>query len=394
MKILYHHRTRAADGCRVHIEEMVSSLRGLGHDVIMVAPHQSRGEPSPTKHNGIVPNLRRRVPAAFLELLEIAYAVYAFFRLFAAWWRVRPDVLYERYNLFTPTGTWLRRLVRIPVILEVNSPMVIERRHHGGLSLLQLADWTERVSWRGADHVLPVTGVLSGYIEAAGVAKDHITVIPNGITGQAPPSAEATAAKRTAMKLDNGVVIGFTGFVRDWHRLDLVVEALAAAETGHNLHLLLVGDGPARAGIEALAKERGVSDRVTVTGVVPHEEVAGYVALFDVAVQPAVTAYASPLKLFEYMQAGKAIIAPDQPNIREVLTDGHDAVFFDPAKPDTFFAALLTLCQSPDLRATLGGNARQTIDRRDFTWNGNARRVAALAARLVDHRLGTTSSRP
>ena len=66
-------------------------------------------------------------------------------------------------------------------------------------------------------------------------------------------------------------------------------------------------------------------------------------------------AYASPLKLFEYMAAGKAIVAPDQPNIREVLSDGETALLFDPAEPDAMWRAISRLAADATLRGTLGG---------------------------------------
>ncbi len=76
----------------------------------------------------------------------------------------------------------------------------------------------------------------------------------------------------------------------------------------------------------------GIASRVHFTGIVERDDVAKYVAAFDIALQPAVVAYASPLKLFEYLALGKAIVAPGQPNIREILTHEKNALLFDPAR--------------------------------------------------------------
>jgi glycosyltransferase involved in cell wall biosynthesis len=88
--------------------------------------------------------------------------------------------------------------------------------------------------------------------------------------------------------------------------------------------------------------------------------------------------YASPLKVFEYMAAGRAIVAPDQPNIREVLRDGETALLFDPGKPGALWEAIGRLAGDPALRARLGAAARAEVLSRDLTWAGNARRVVAL----------------
>ena len=386
MKILYHHRTRAADGCRVHIEEMIASLRRLGHEVLVVAPSQSRAEPSESTGAGWVPWLRRKLPRACAELLEFAYAFYAFARLYAAYRRFRPDALYERYNLYTPTGAWLAALTRLPVLLEVNAPMVAERSEHGGLALTALADWTERLSWRTADYVLPVTKALARHVAAKAVPDERIVVVPNGINlAHIPEPAEGDRPK-VRVGLEGKLVLGFIGFMREWHGLDRAVELLAKPSAPPELHLLLVGDGPARASIEAQAQKLGVSNRLTITGFLSHGEVPGYLSAFDIALQPAATEYASPLKLFEYLQAGRAIVAPDQPNIREILTGERNALLFDPAVPESFGEAILRLCQDQALRDRLGHAARATIAEMNRTWDNNAAEVIKLLGRRIDDR--------
>ena len=178
------------------------------------------------------------------------------------------------------------------------------------------------------------------------------------------------------------MVLGFTGFVRDWHGMDQVIRWMATAEAPREARLLFVGDGPVRADLETLARELGLQDRVRFTGVVARDAVPAYVAAFDVALQPAVVPYASPLKLFEYLALGKAVVAPNQPNIAEVLVDGDNALLFDPKLPGALQAALARLSGDAALRDKLGQGARATIHRMDLTWLGNARRVVALGERL------------
>ncbi|HKU65491.1 MAG TPA: glycosyltransferase, partial [Rhizomicrobium sp.] len=105
---------------------------------------------------------------------------------------------------------------------------------------------------------------------------------------------------------------------------------------------------------------------------------AGYISAFDIALQPEVTAYASPLKLFEYMALGRAIIAPDAPNIREILTHEVDALLFEPDNPQSLATAIRRLAGDGALRARLGTAAAGKIQREDISWARNARRAISL----------------
>ncbi len=375
MKILYSHRIRSRDGQSVHLEAMVAALRAAGHEVRVVGPSgyaaAALGESSRA-----VDALRRFLPGWVGELAELAYAIPAAWRLDRAAVEFRPDVIYERANLFHLAGTLTAARRRLPLLLEVNAPLAEERAQFGNLSLKRLARAAERWVWRRASWVLPVTEVLAGHVQAGGVPRARITVVPNGIHLEefpeavpAPPSEEA----------GRDIVLGFVGFVRDWHGLDRVLRAIAFWQGPQRLVLRIVGDGPARPGLEALARELGIEDRLHFTGLAAREEVPGLVAGFDVALQPAAVPYACPLKVLEYMAAGCAIIAPDQANLRELLDDGRTALLFDPADADAMWRAVLELARDPTRRRALGSAARADILTRGLTWADHARRVARLA---------------
>lgn len=384
MKILYHHRTASRDGQAVHIEEMVQALRALGHEVLVVAPamHDDAGGQDMGAEVGWVARLRQRLPKALYELLELGYSLLAYRRLQAAAARFQPDVLYERYNLYLLAGLALKWRRRIPLLLEVNAPLVDERMRFGGLGLPWLGRWAERKVWAGADVVLPVTEVLAGHVAACGVPTERLVVIHNGINEAHFATAPDTASAKAALGWPDALVLGFTGFVRDWHGVDRVLHWLASADAPPQARLLMVGDGPARSDLEALAGQLGIAPRVRFTGVVPRSEVPRHVAAFDIALQPAVVPYASPLKLFEYLALGKAVVGPRQPNLEEVLTDGVNALLFDPAAPGALEAALSRLCSDTSLRADIAAGSAATIQRLGLTWRHNAQRVARLADAL------------
>jgi glycosyltransferase involved in cell wall biosynthesis len=369
MRILYSHRINSHDGQGVHIAELVRALREAGHEVTLVGPrfYEQAGFGGESR---MVAWARRLLPGFLGEMAELAYNLPAYRRLKAAWRAEKPDFIYERCNLYFLAGAWLSRRHGARLFLEVNSPLADERETHGGLHLAWLARRLERWTWRSAERVLPVSRVLADHLVANGVDPDRITVIPNGVDLARFPA-------RRDPRPPGPVTLGFVGFVRAWHALDQVIDGMATGDAG--TRLVVVGDGPAVADLRALAARHGIADRVTFLGLVPPDQVATVVAAFDIALQPSATPYASPLKIFDYMAAGCAIVAPDQPNLREILTDGETALLFDPSRRGALWHALQTLIADKSLRDSLGQAARHELERRPYTWPANAARVVALA---------------
>lgn len=381
MKILYHHRIASKDGQYVHIEEIVNALKELGHEIIIVEP-SSITDKQFGKSSGTVARLRCFLPGMVHECLEFLYSIYDFLKLCRVIIQARPDFIYERYNLFFPSGIWAKQLFKLPLILEVNAPLYQERDSNDGISLKNFAVWTEGYVWRSADLVLPVTQALAEIIKTRNVDENKIVVIPNGINrdGRFNKKTQSDTIK-DKYQLHDKLVLGFTGFVRTWHRLDKVLDVIGRHKDD-NWHFLLVGDGPVRAELEKQAKTLGIENRVTFSGLVNRQEMPDYVAAFDIALQPDVVPYASPLKLFEYMGFGKAILAPDRNNIKEILTDEEDCLLFSVDKEDDFIEKLETLAGSKDLQNKLGMGAINTVNDKGLYWQENANKIVQLYSRL------------
>jgi glycosyltransferase involved in cell wall biosynthesis len=388
MKILFHHRIASRDGQAVHMDEMIDALRAQGHEVVLAGPARGGQESEFGSDAGLIATLKRLLPRAAYEILEAIYSIPAFFRLYNAYARFRPDFVYERYNLFMFAGIWLKYLTGVPLLLEVNGPIFEERSQHDGLSLQKFAAWAQGVVWRGVDYTLPVTEVLAGYIRRYGAPDRRIHVIPNGINPVRFADGLAGEDIKAKYGLQGKLVLGFTGFIRGWNALDKVIDFITRDNGQHNLHLLVVGDGPARKELTQLALTQGVSDRLTITGVVGRDDVAGYIRAFDIALIPGVTEYASPLKLFEYLALGRAIIAPDMPNIREILTDGENAVLFpvQGEQEDAFSRAILRLCTDAAMRKQIANGAKATIEAQGLTWSRNALRVVEIVEKHLQDR--------
>jgi glycosyltransferase involved in cell wall biosynthesis len=372
MKILYHHRIASKDGQFVHVEELTNAFIEQGHDLKFIAP--SLNENSDFGHDGgFVTKLKKLLPRALYELLEFSYSFWIFVKLVIAIIQFKPEFIYERYNLYQPAGIWVSKLFKIPLILEVNAPLVYERKTYSGLSLVRFAKWIENYTWRNATHTLPVTDVLAEHLRKVGVKEENITVIHNGVNQEFIDEMLAKPINNSK----NEIVIGFTGFIHPWHGMDKAIRAIA--EHKHlPLKLICVGEGEILPELKALAVELEIADKIEFVGLVTRDRVLDYVQQFDIALQPDVTDYASPLKMFEYMAVGSVIIAPDCPNIREILSD-ETALFFEKGNQDKFINELVYAIENILSMNDLRNTVKSSLIEKHFIWQENAKRVIELA---------------
>lgn len=386
-RILYHHRIRADDGQAVHVTELIGALRAAGHEVreCALVPKADRPAGNGTPPGGGSRWTRLRLPRSAIEVLEIAYGRQGARMIRRAAVGFRPDFVYERHALHCDAGLRAARALGVPLVLEVNSPLCDEMEKLGLLRFQGIARRTERRVLGEADVVLAVSGVLRDMLVERGARPERTVIVRNGAEperyGDAARAAGARLRESIAIAPD-GFVLGFVGYMRDWHRLDLAVELLARPHFAA-VHLVLVGAGPALPSIVEKARELGVSERVHAPGAVERDALPGHVCAFDAALIPAINRYASPLKLFDSLAAGVPTLAPRQPNLEELLQDGIDGVLFEPGSADELDAALAPLVRDRDRARAIGAAGRETLRRNDWTWSGSARRVVAAYESLV-----------
>ena len=394
MKILYHHRTRAGDAQGIHISEIQRAFRLRGHDVREVALVEAGTEAKADESGGeakglagLASRLASRMPLSVKESMELAYNAVAFRRLSRAIKEFRPDFVYERYAANTFAGLAAARRHGVPFVLEVNSPLALEKAQHEGLVFRGITRAVERRLCSRADVTIAVTRVLARILEDEGVPAGKVVVMSNGVRREFGTNGDGAAFRRKHNIPLDVPVAGFVGWFRAWHGLERLVEIAGSPEWREaRVHLLLAGDGPAMPALRELREASpGLRERVVLCGSVPRGEIESALASFDVAVQPAVTPYACPMKIIEYMAAGRAIVGPGSANVRELLTHGETALLCpgdeNPAAED-LGAAVLALVRDPALRERLGRAARAQLLERGYLWEENARRVEELVIQV------------
>jgi glycosyltransferase involved in cell wall biosynthesis len=237
----------------------------------------------------------------------------------------------------------------------------------------QLAETARAEVFRAASTLLPVSEELAAWLRRYPAGTNAIEVTPNGVD-----AARFAAVRPSTQRF----TLGFVGGLRPWHGLaDLAAIFAAVRAERADARLLVVGDGPGRAGLEADLAARGVLDRVTFSGAVSPDAVPGWLSAIDVALAPYATDasfYFSPLKLFEYMAAGRAIVASAIGQIASVVRHGETGWLHAPGDVGAAARAALGLAGNGALRAELGAAAQSWVAAHR-SWDAIAARVVALA---------------
>lgn len=293
--------------------------------------------------------------------------------------RTRPAVLHAasdyRNGLMALS---LGRRFRLPVVYEMRGFWEETRLVKQGAGAAQRESYRwhrarEIQCARDADRVVTLSEGMKAHLVEQGIAPDRIHVIPNAVD----PGAFSDAPRDGALARSLGVepdeaVVGYISGLAAYEGIHILLESIARlVSRGHRVRGLIVGDGDERDSLEALAGHLGITDRVVFTGRVPHADVLRYYGLIDVFVVPRtadrVCQLVTPLKPYEAMAAGRALVVSGVGALREMVEDGVTGVVFPPEDPDALASILESLIHDGARRAELGAAAREWVCR-NRTW--------------------------
>jgi glycosyltransferase involved in cell wall biosynthesis len=314
------------------------------------------------------------------RLLRFPYlALFDTYRFYEACIRYLPnyDLCHEHNGLLSAGAALACLRLKIPYVLTFSADPIFELGLVGkplrGLRLL-LGSKEANLTYRLARKIICVSeGAKSMLEDGWGVETEKIVVLPNGVDVDFFGRPFDPIPIQSELELDGNPVVGFVGGFQLWHGLELLVESFAQVKSEvPNAKLLLVGDGPARAPIENKISELGLKSSVIITGLVEQSRVAELLSVIDIAAIPYPRfpreLWFSPLKLYEYMAAGKAIVASKAGQISEVIQDGHNGILIDSGNVRGFSQAIINLLKNPIKMYRLGENARSQA-RRHHSWD-------------------------
>jgi glycosyltransferase involved in cell wall biosynthesis len=380
-------------GASIHVRGVAQALQRRGHAVHLLAaridpqaddfglPLESIGfdkqlkqirEEIAQRHNdpllaketfGLVMNTRLRLA---LESLDRRWPI---------------EAVYERYSLWSWAGLHFAREKGVPLILEINAPLVVEQKRYRDLDLGPVADAVESVMLRSADAVIVPSAQLRPHVWKAAGRRRRVHVVPNGVDLDLFQSLPSLPPFETFSRLRERFVVAFLGTLKPWHGVRELLRAFRRLQRSvTNAHLLVIGDGPLGRMIAETQRDVG-KDHVTWTGAVAHEDVPGWLSLADVGVAPYPVLedfYFCPLKVIEYLAAGLPVVGSDQGDVSRLVRHEKTGLLVPAGSVAALTRALERLARRPEERRRMGSRARQHAYR-CRGWTHAAEKIEAIA---------------
>lgn len=311
---------------------------------------------------------------------------------------LNPDVLHAHSPVLDALpAIRVGRSLGLPVVYEVRALWEDAAVDHGttrpGSLRYRASHALESRALRQADAITTICEGLRQDILARGVDEDKVTVIPNAVDIEKfPVLGSVDTEVSQSLGLVGCEVIGFCGSFYAYEGLDMLIDALPGiVSVRPTTKLLLVGGGPQEQALRALARARGVGDRVVFAGRVPNAQIGRYYSVMNLLAFPRrrmrLTELVTPLKPLEAMALGRVLIASDVGGHRELIEHGRTGLLFAAGDVSALVQAALRLLSDSTLRAAMTAAGRRFVEA-ERTWARSVSRYEPILSRLVGHATG------
>ncbi|MDX1927827.1 MAG: glycosyltransferase family 4 protein [Pirellulaceae bacterium] len=371
-------------GCSIHVQEIVRAFGKRGDKLTLLATRLGGKQPDDLD----IANLDFPIPSG-LSLVERERAqVVAAERIArAVVTSAKPfDLVYERYSLWSSASMRAARQREIHSVLEVNSPLIEEQQTHREISDLSLAEQIRHEAFSNAGTIITVSEEVAGYVRAHLNDSDSskVHVVPNGV------DVERFAPTRFSQTNSREFTVGFLGTLKPWHGLESLLSAFEIVyQRFPSARLRIIGDGPLREELQDRIQNHRpqLQSQIDWVGAVSPLDVPCELSKLDVAVAPYLESdefYFSPLKVYEYMAAGRAVVASQIGQISTLIQDNINGCLYTAGDFQRLAAILIDLASDPNRRSRLGIAARECMAA-SHSWDSTLARI--LSHVLLDQRI-------
>jgi glycosyltransferase involved in cell wall biosynthesis len=295
---------------------------------------------------------------------------------------VKPDVVYIRWrqNIF-----WGRLFGgrNYKIVFECNTPPTMSLQYNScrsGKIIKKLTRTLDKKICIYSDLVSAVSDTVRNFlVEEVGCDENKIIVNPNGVDTRRFSPEGNNHRDKYGIGTDN-IVIGYTGLFRPQHGIEILIKAFKDLnkEQSGRLRLIIIGSG--ENDYERKLKNMAIDDKdIIFTGKVPFNSMPSYLRTCDIMVSPQIPLngeifHQSPIKLYEYMAAGRPVIASNIGQMNDVINDGFNGLLFESGNIKSLSNRLAELISDYNLRKALSENARREAVEL-YSWKNNIKRI-------------------
>jgi len=338
--------------------------------------------------NSLIEKMWRRFPPLALILTIMLFTAYSLRPVFEN----RPDLIVAAHatpivgvvSLLVSKMTFRKLVVGCPDWMSAYAAELVGASLTSlGPALLQLI---EMQLYKKSDAVFTATAFLKKLLMSLGVPGRKIVVISNGVDPTVFTPWVDTSRVRERYKLHDVCVILFSGHLEEWAGVSLLYDLALHLENEYpDSRIVLVGAGESIVTLYEQLIERNLGYMLIHAGLQPFEVMPEFTAAADITLcifpDTPVAHAASPLKLFEYMAAGTAIVATAVSGTVEVLKNG-SGILVPPNDSDALCGAVIELCRNPKLRSRLGREARRLAEE-CYSWDTLAESFFQVCCRVI-----------
>jgi len=362
-------------GGSIHVLEVARGLARRGHEVHTVI-HRQPGLPDREERDGVHwHRIDWRPPHRVFRFRACE-------KLLALAGETRPDVVMERYYNFGGEGIRAAARLRIPSLLEVNSPLVDHRGSlKAALDRLALVRPMRRYRERLCRDAAALISPLPEIVPAFARAKTETVTWGANVDAFRPERRSLATRQRLGIP-ERATVVLFSGSFRPWHGVHVFEAAARRLAARRDVFFQLVGGDSAGAG-------DGYNGRRL--GAIPYDEMPDVVSAADIGVAPYDTArlrqlelgfYWSPLKVFEYMASGLPTVTIARFPLTEIVRDGREGLPFAEGDAAALARVIERLADDAPLRESLGRSARERVVSL-YSWQRHCEQVERVLTRIV-----------
>ena len=257
------------------------------------------------------------------------------------------------------------RILGIPFTYEMRgmweeSAVASGRWKSGGLAYRRFRRMETKVL-RAADTVICISQTLRQEAISRGVEESKISVVPNAVDAEVVRN-ESDLFNEMKDQLEDKLVVGYIGSLRELEGVDLTAKAVSILkEKGFDVNLFVLSSQSGQNELRAYCNELGIAEDSHIVGPVPHDQVAPFYDLIDVFVvsrpDSRVTRLVTPLKPFEAMRSGTAVVMADLPALAEIVEDGKTGCLYPAGDSQKLADKIHELMTDKSIREELGRKA-------------------------------------